>query len=109
MGKICPRLSEGPACPYFARPVGANQRSRVAAGPQSIRADTMAGCGILVAGSGPAHLSYQDYIEQLTFLLFLKMADEQTGAGSELSPQLTAFFISSVIRASSAAVNSVRA
>src|ERR1700710_2170612 len=23
-------------------------------------------------------LSYQDYIEQLTFLLFLKMADEQT-------------------------------
>jgi len=24
-------------------------------------------------------LSYQDYIEQLTFLLFLKMADEQTG------------------------------
>ena len=25
-------------------------------------------------------LSYQDYIEQLTFLLFLKMADEQTRA-----------------------------
>jgi type I restriction enzyme M protein len=25
-------------------------------------------------------LSYQDYIEQLTFLLFLKMADEQTNA-----------------------------
>src|SRR5260370_27914868 len=25
-------------------------------------------------------LSYQDYIEQLTFLLFLKMADEQTKA-----------------------------
>ena len=25
-------------------------------------------------------LSYQDYIEQLTFLLFLKMADEQTQA-----------------------------
>ena len=23
-------------------------------------------------------LSYQDYLEQLTFLLFLKMADEQT-------------------------------
>ncbi len=25
-------------------------------------------------------LSYQDYLEQLTFLLFLKMADEQTHA-----------------------------
>ncbi len=25
-------------------------------------------------------LSYQDYLEQLTFLLFLKMADEQTQA-----------------------------
>ena len=34
-------------------------------------------------------LSYQDYIEQLTFLLFLKMADEQThhpSAGQRLSP-----------------------
>jgi HsdM N-terminal domain len=27
-------------------------------------------------------LSYGDYVEQLTFLLFLKMADEQTGPPS---------------------------
>ena len=27
-------------------------------------------------------LSYQDYIEQLTFLLFLKMADERLGRRS---------------------------
>jgi type I restriction enzyme M protein len=26
-------------------------------------------------------LSYQDYLEQLTFLLFLKMADERPAAG----------------------------
>lgn len=28
-------------------------------------------------------LSYQDYVEQLTFLLFLKMSDEQAGLGKE--------------------------
>ena len=26
-------------------------------------------------------LSYPDYVEQLTYLLFLKMADEQAGGG----------------------------
>ena len=32
-------------------------------------------------------LSYEDYIEQLTFLLFLKMADEQTQAAVQPRPR----------------------
>ena len=34
-------------------------------------------------------LSYQDYIEQLTFLLFLKMADEQTRPPFNRPPPLS--------------------
>ena len=33
-------------------------------------------------------LSYGDYVEQLTFLLFLKMADEQVGLGPYGMPEL---------------------
>jgi type I restriction enzyme M protein len=32
-------------------------------------------------------LSYQDYLEQLTFLLFLKMADERAGGGAQAIPK----------------------
>ena len=32
-------------------------------------------------------LSYQDYLEQLTFLLFLKMADERAGGGEQPIPE----------------------
>ncbi len=33
-------------------------------------------------------LSYGDYVEQLTFLLFVKMADEQSGAPFRPAPSL---------------------
>ena len=32
-------------------------------------------------------LSYQDYLEQLTFLLFLKMADERAEGGAQPIPK----------------------
>ena len=35
-------------------------------------------------------LSYQEYLEQLTFLLFLKMADERATLTGEPQPRLTA-------------------
>jgi type I restriction-modification system DNA methylase subunit len=34
-------------------------------------------------------LSYRDYVEQLTFLLFLKMADEQTRIVAEVERRLS--------------------
>ena len=45
-------------------------------------------------------LSYGDYVEQLTFLLFLKMAHEQTQPPYERASPIPAWSISAVIRAS---------
>jgi type I restriction enzyme M protein len=42
----------------------------------NVQRDDLSACGHARAGG----MSYGDYVEQLTYLLFLKMADERTQA-----------------------------